>query len=165
MRKMYVPESSPRQVLVLGILFSSWKTDLARVTRERQGSAGEQKVGHAGDVHQWDCQQVSHKNKRNTFIDIIIPKTAAFCLTVTSTGLKGFILLILATHLSLDSAENTVAEEREDEAENEEFDVVNDDELEELLVTTRSLLTYPRYCSLISTSSKENSEDMIIVRM
>ena len=86
-------------------------------------------------------------------------------MTVTSTGLKGFILLILATHLSLDSAENTVAEEREDEAENEEFDVVNDDELEELLVTTRSLLTYPRHCSLISTSSKENSEDMIIVRM
>ena len=84
---------------------------------------------------------------------------------MTSTGLKGFILLILATHLSLDSAENTVAEEREDEAENEEFDVVNDDELEELLVTTRSLLTYPRHCSLISTSSKENSEDMIIVRM
>ena len=86
-------------------------------------------------------------------------------MTVTSTGLKGFILLILATHLSLDSAENTVAEEREDEAENEEFDVENDDELEELLVTTRSLLTYPRHCSLISTSSKENSEDMIIVRM
>lgn len=84
---------------------------------------------------------------------------------MTSTGLKGFILLILATHLSLDSAENTVAEEREDEAENEEFDVENDDELEELLVTTRSLLTYPRHCSLISTSSKENSEDMIIVRM
>ena len=84
---------------------------------------------------------------------------------MTSTGLKGFILLILATHLSLDSAENTVAEEREDEAENEEFDVVNDDELEELLVTTRSLLTYPRHCSLISTSSKENSEDMIIVRI
>ena len=86
-------------------------------------------------------------------------------MTVTSTGLKGFILLILATHLSLDSAENTVAEEREDEAENEEFDVENDDELEELLVTTRSLLTYPRHCSLISTSSKENSEDMIIVRI
>ena len=84
---------------------------------------------------------------------------------MTSTGLKGFILLILATHLSLDSAENTVAEEREDDAENDEFDVVNDDELEELLVTTRSLLTYPRHCSLISTSSKENSEDMIIVRM
>ena len=84
---------------------------------------------------------------------------------MTSTGLKGFILLILATHLSLDSAENTVAEEREDEAENEEFDVENDDELEELLVTTRSLLTYPRHCSLISTSSKENSEDMIIVRI
>ena len=84
---------------------------------------------------------------------------------MTSTGLKGFILLILATHLSLDSAENTVAEEREDDAENDEFDVVNDDELEELLVTTRSLLTYPRHCSLISTSSKENSEDMIIVRI
>ena len=68
MRKMYVPESSPREVLVLGILFPSWKTDLARVTRERQGSAGEQKVGHAGDVHQWHCQQMSKYNKINTFI-------------------------------------------------------------------------------------------------
>lgn len=84
---------------------------------------------------------------------------------MTSTGLKGFILLILATHFSLDSAENTVAEEREVEADNDEFDVVNNDEVEELLVTTRSLLTYPRHCSLISTSSRENSEGRIIVRM